>query len=620
MADITLPEEVISDTKDIEEGFTRAQKAIKDCKKSFSSIGKTMQTVGDEMAKVGGTVSTALTQSIAAGAKGAIDAANSYSENINEISDVFGQSKTAVLDWANTADTQFGLSQNQALEMAAVFGNMGTSMGLSNAEAADMSMGLVGLASDLASFQGVGVDEAMTALNGVFTGEAAGLSSLGVEMTEAALQAYAMEKGFGKAYEQMSQGEKAALRNAYVTDMLSGAIGDYAKASDGTAGSMQTFQASLDNLQIALGQQLLPIITPILQKLTQMVENFQNASPGVQRFALVLAGIAAAIGPVLAVFGGVAFFVGKLVSGVGMIADGVAKAGGAVKILGTVFNALTNPIALVIIAIMAIVAVIVYLWNNCEWFRNGIIAIGEAIKAFFAGLPAFFGGLWETIATWVMALWNIISSVGTTLWTNICALVSMAIAWIVSIVAPLVNAFQSAFSMIWGIAQSIFSSIGNFITNVFLGVQAAWNGLTSFVGGVFDGVLWAVRELVSMVKNAVNGIIGGINCAIDLINMIPGVSISAIPYLSHGTDDWAGGFARINEGGRGELVYLPGGAQVIPHDISVQYAKEAARASIQPVELSVRNGGGDVFNFYEKVASPAEHYRAVRRAKREVFA
>ena len=61
--------------------------------------------------------------------------------------------------------------------------------------------------------------------------------------------------------------------------------------------------------------------------------------------------------------------------------------------------------------------------------------------------------------------------------------------------------------------------------------------------------------------------------------MIPGVNIGRIPYLAHGTDDWQGGFAYMNEGGRGELTYLPNGAQVIPHDISVKYAKEAARAN-----------------------------------------
>ena len=114
---------------------------------------------------------------------------------------------------------------------------------------------------------------------------------------------------------------------------------------------------------------------------------------------------------------------------------------------------------------------------------------------------------------------------------------------------------------------------------MFDGIKSAWNGLTSCVSGVFSGVASAVDALVSQVKGFVNGVIGGINAAIGLINKIPGVNIGTIPYLLHGTEDWQGGFARMNEGGRGELTYLPNGTQVIPHDISMKYAKESARAN-----------------------------------------
>ncbi|QMW79550.1 hypothetical protein E5259_19130 [Blautia producta] len=70
--------------------------------------------------------------------------------------------------------------------------------------------------------------------------------------------------------------------------------------------------------------------------------------------------------------------------------------------------------------------------------------------------------------------------------------------------------------------------------------------------------------MVSTVKGFVNDVIGGINWALDVIDMIPGVSIGYIPYLLHGTDDWSGGFARMNEGGRGELTYLPDGSKGNP--------------------------------------------------------
>ena len=86
-----------------------------------------------------------------------------------------------------------------------------------------------------------------------------------------------------------------------------------------------------------------------------------------------------------------------------------------------------------------------------------------------------------------------------------------------------------------------------------------------------------MEMVVDGLKAVANLAIGGINSMIDGANLIPGIGIPHIPYLAHGTADWQGGFARMNEGGRGELVALPNGAQVIPHDISRQYAREAAR-------------------------------------------
>ena len=142
------------------------------------------------------------------------------------------------------------------------------------------------------------------------------------------------------------------------------------------------------------------------------------------------------------------------------------------------------------------------------------------------------------------------------------------------------------FNGIYSVVSSVMGNVREFIAGVFNGIQTAWNGLTSFVSGIFDGVSSAVSDLVSTVKGFVNDVIGGINWALDVINMIPGVSIGYIPYLLHGTDDWSGGFARMNEGGRGELTYLPDGSKVIPHDVSMKYAKESAREN--------RTGSGNI--------------------------
>jgi len=147
------------------------------------------------------------------------------------------------------------------------------------------------------------------------------------------------------------------------------------------------------------------------------------------------------------------------------------------------------------------------------------------------------------------------------------------------------------------------------VSGVFSAIQGAWSGLTSFVSGIFSGISGSVETLVSQVKSFVNGVIGGINAAVSLINKIPGVSISKIPMLARGTDDWQGGFARINEGGRGELVNLPNGSQVIPHDVSMRYAREAGRNTSDHFEGGYQTVGNDMSRMealLEKMANSSQ--------------
>ena len=214
-------------------------------------------------------------------------------------------------------------------------------------------------------------------------------------------------------------------------------------------------------------------------------------------------------------------------------------------------------------------------------------------------------GIIDAITPIIGTVADIMSSVITTI-TPIVSFIAGVIADIISVVTPIISfiggvvssivaaiypiatTVASVFSAIFSTVSSVMSQVSSTVTGVFSRIESAWNGLTSFVSGVFSGISSAVDSLVSSVKGVVNSVIGGINSAIGIINKIPGVEIGMIPYLAHGTDNWMGGFAIMNEGGRGELVNLPNGSQVIPHDISVKYAKESAKANamVEPVDLT----------------------------------
>lgn len=241
--------------------------------------------------------------------------ASDTEEATNKVDVAFGKSSNEVKKFADTALSQFGIAKGSAMDMAALFGDMGTSMGLSRKEAAEMSTSLVGLAGDLASFKNIGLDQATTALNGIFTGETESLKTLGIVMTQTNLDAYALANGFGKTTSEMTQAEQVALRYAYVMDKTKNAHGDFARTGDSTANQTRKFKESLKELAATFGEVLLPAVSKIVGKANEILKRFSECGDATKIFVVGLIAIAAAASPVLIAFGFMLKAVGSAIDG-----------------------------------------------------------------------------------------------------------------------------------------------------------------------------------------------------------------------------------------------------------------------------------------------------------------
>lgn len=195
-----------------------------------------------------------------------------------------------------------------------------------------------------------------------------------------------------------------------------------------------------------------------------------------------------------------------------------------------------------------------------------VMGIVEKIIEVIAPIVDTIGGFFKDIFRVVSSVFDTIVSAAMSLYEGIKTVVS-----------PILEFFKGIFDGIWNAVKPVLDRVKEIFKTVFDAIKSSWEGLKGFVSGIFDGISAAFDAVVSTVKSVINGVIGAINGAIWAINLIPGVNISEIAYLRHGTDNWQGGFAYMNEGGRGELVHLPNGSVVVPHDISRVYAKESAR-------------------------------------------
>lgn len=335
-----------------------------------NSIRKIGQ-LGNELQKTGKGLSLYLTLPLVAAGGAAIKFASDYQESLNKVDVAFGDSSTNVREFAKTSLESFGIAEGTALDMAATFGDMATALGLPVDKAANMSKSLVGLAGDLASFKNISTDIANTALSGIFTGETESLKKLGVVMTEANLQAFALSNGINKQVKDMSQAEKVTLRYNYILSVTKNAQGDFARTGGGAANQTRIFQESLKQVGQQLGSVILPAFTKLITFVNGVIKSFSGLSDETKTTVVVIAGIAAAIGPLLTGVGGLLTLVPNLITKFNALKT---------AFVGLQSIVLANPYTALAIAIAAIVGGLILWYSNTKQTVSAQQSLNEAIQ------------------------------------------------------------------------------------------------------------------------------------------------------------------------------------------------------------------------------------------------
>lgn len=204
-----------------------------------------------------------------------LELGSNLSEVQNVVDTAFPKMSAQVDAFAKNAMESFGLSETVAKQYMGTFGAMSKAFGFAEQDAYEMSATLTGLAGDVASFYNLDPSEAYTKLKSVFTGETESLKDLGVVMTQASLDQYALANGFGKTTSAMSEQEKVSLRLAFVTDQLSLASGDFIRTQDSWANQTRGLALRFDALKASLGKGFIAVFTPIVKGINWVLANLQ---------------------------------------------------------------------------------------------------------------------------------------------------------------------------------------------------------------------------------------------------------------------------------------------------------------------------------------------------------
>lgn len=343
---------------------------------------------------------------------------------------------------------------------------------------------------------------------------------------------------------------------------------------------------SLLTTVMTLFQQILPVITTLVQVLLPVVLDLvTQLTPVITEVVNIVSELFVSLMPVVEqIMSAILPLITNIITVIANAVQSVLPAVVAIiNVIMSVVEALMPVIKMIVSVVSSVITNIINVISPIISFIGMIIS---AVMAVITPIITFIADIIATIITYITPIIEFVTGVVSAIYKvvsdvigNISGFISGVINTISGIISKLTNIFSGIFNKIYSIVKSIMDKVSGIFKSVIGAIQNAWSGLTDFVGGIFDGIKNAFDTVINSVKSVINIVIDGINGAINLINLIPGVEIQPIQHLAHGTDDWQGGFAYMNEGGRGELVNLPNGSQVIPHDISVHYAKEAAKAN-----------------------------------------
>lgn len=380
--------EVIKAEQELSEFETQLKQTGNTAKRigpDFEKLGNNLKSIGDKFKSIGTTMSAAVTAPIVGGFVALTQGTKEFRGDLARLeanAKVAGQEMSVLKDAMATLNAVTGETDSSVEGLSNLMAT-----GFRDEQLTELLESLYGASikfSDTLKFEGISDGLQETLATGAAIGPFAEL----------------LERS-GIVLDDFNAGLQEAIKNGqeeeYILEVL---------ASTGLAGTYEAWRKNNEEMVKAeeanyrmqesmakLGATLEPILTPIIEKVTELVNKFNEADPSMQKVILVVAGLAAAIGPLLVVIGSLA---------------------SALPVLGTLFAAVTGPIGLVVLAIAALGAAIVWIYN--QWKENGekskklLQEFGDSVKRIFEDVKTWLGNTWNNLKQTAANVWNGIKS------------------------------------------------------------------------------------------------------------------------------------------------------------------------------------------------------------------
>ncbi len=518
----------------------------------LSKIGNIASSAGSKVAKGFGSIAMGTvkglgiaTGALAAGAAAAgagifklANMASDLSESTNVVSATFGeQSVSGMTKWAQSMADLAGVSETNATTWVGSMGAMLKTSGIAEKELPGMSQSLVQLSGDLASFYNLDNEDAWTKIRSGISGETEPLKQLGINMSVANMEAYALSKGITKSYNAMSQAEQTQLRYNYLMGVTSDAQGDFAKTLDGSlSNQLRVLGLNFKTAGTNIGKIFMPAVlggakalngflkeandvladgwqdgdaTKIADIFTRMLDTGVNAlEKGLPKLVNTIVPI-------------INTFAGAILKALPAVVHVLLK--GAVQVLTSIIDLIkANTQPLVSLAVSIVTSLASFLLDAIPQ----IILIGMDI------LLGFIEGIVNALPTLIPVAITAIQTLVNGLISRMDMIIQSALTIIMGLVNGLLQNLPRLIQVAFQLLQAIVSSILN---NIQLIINTALTLITTLVQGLLQNLPLLINAAIQLFMGILSGLLQNLDLiiqgAITLITTLITTLIQNLPML-----------------------------------------------------------------------------------------
>jgi hypothetical protein len=261
-------------------------------KAAFADVEKRAGSLSNQMGNVAKAIGGAFaTQKIIGFAKGAIDASSDLAESANAVQVTFGKASEGIFEFGQNAAKAVGMSKTEFNAFAVQFAGFTKQLAGANGDVVQVTTELTTRIADFASVMNLDIPRAAQIFQSSLAGSTEPIRAFGIDLSAAAVAAYAVENGISDSAATMTEAEKVTARYGLLMRETAQTAGDFANTSDSLANSQRILKADFENTRAEIGEALVPVMTQLLQVIKPLIDGFsalpKEAKTLIVTFALV---------------------------------------------------------------------------------------------------------------------------------------------------------------------------------------------------------------------------------------------------------------------------------------------------------------------------------------------